>query len=287
VHHHAAPHVDHPEPAARLRILLAEPSVEREPREGSILARLRQADDGLVAEEGEAAQEARAERDRLEAAARAVDEAELAGSGVQQPEPLAGEARRVRHREVAEDDLARGDVDQAAAFVAPLAPAGRDVGAADRGHVRRTALRHGEPVQVAAVLGREARDERRLPERREAVALGQRGEAGVGGVHEHDAAVRSHGDVVHVEGAGRVRAAGHVEAVEAVVERAGRQRVRELPELPARAHPEPLGRREQAHRPVEAPLEEREPAVGLHPDQEQAVRLVRGEGEAGAGLREP
>ena len=122
---------------------------------------------------------------------------------------------------------------------------------------------------------------------REAVALARRREAAVGGVHEQRAAAGVDGDVVHVEVAGREAAPRHVEAVVALVALAGGQRVVELPELPARAHPEPLGCGVEAHRPVEVALEDGEAALGLHPEEEQAVGLVGGEGEARAGVGEP
>jgi hypothetical protein len=89
----SGPRIDHPETAARLGVLLAQALVEGEPAEGALLARLAEAHHGVVAEEGEAAQEARAERDRLEAAALAVGEAELAGPRVEQPELPAVDAR--------------------------------------------------------------------------------------------------------------------------------------------------------------------------------------------------
>ena len=197
------------------------------------------------------------------------------------------EARRVRHREVREHALAARDVDQAAALVAAVAPAGGHVRAAHGRDEGRTPAGHREAVQVAAILGREARDERRLPERREAVALRERREAAVRGVDEDDAAALVDRDVVDVEVAGGVRLARHVEAVEAVVQLARRERVVELPELPARAQQQPVRRGVQAHRPVEVALEDREPAALLHADQEQAVRLIGREREARAGLGEP
>ena len=60
--------------------------VERQAGEGAVLARQRQADDGMIAGEGEAPGIAGAKGDRLEAARRRIDMAELPGARIEQPE---------------------------------------------------------------------------------------------------------------------------------------------------------------------------------------------------------
>ena len=66
-------------PAARLRALLGELAVERQAVESLVVARARQADDGVAGDEGQPARIARAEADRLETAACRIDGAEFAG----------------------------------------------------------------------------------------------------------------------------------------------------------------------------------------------------------------
>jgi hypothetical protein len=68
--------------ADRADALAGEALVEREALEGAVLARAGDADDRVVAEEGEAAGVALQEADGLEAAGREVDVAELAGAGL-------------------------------------------------------------------------------------------------------------------------------------------------------------------------------------------------------------
>ena len=80
--------VDDLQPAAGDRVLGGEPLVEREALEGAVAARPRQPDHRVAAGEGEPARIAGAERDRRERAASAIDGAELAGAGVEQPQPV-------------------------------------------------------------------------------------------------------------------------------------------------------------------------------------------------------
>jgi hypothetical protein len=151
--------------------------------------RFGESDEREVAVEREAAQVAGAEGERHEAAGVEVDMAELAGAGIEQPQPVPVPARRVRHRQAGGDDLAAGDVDDDATVGAMVAPAVDDVGLADRGDVRRSAVLHRQSVEVAAILGREPAEERRAPERLEAVRLGERRQAAEEGVDEDQPAV--------------------------------------------------------------------------------------------------
>ena len=98
--------VDHREVAERADALAREALVEREAVEGAVLARAGDADDRVVADEGDAAGEALQEADRLEAAGGEIDVAELAGARLHQPEPAAVETRRVRHGEAGCDNRA-------------------------------------------------------------------------------------------------------------------------------------------------------------------------------------
>ena len=94
-------------------------------------------------------------------------------------------------------------------------------------------------------------------------------------VDEHHPAARLDGDVVDVEVAGGVADAGHVEAVVALVELAGREHVLEAPELVERAQPQRLAVGPQAHAAVEGALEDGEPAVGAAGPGERACRSGR------------
>ena len=140
---------------------------------------------------------------------------------------------------------------------------------------------------MAAVLGRQLADERRPPERREAVGLADRGEAAEQRVDEHDPALGVEGDVVDVEVARGARDLRHVEPVVALVRLAGLERVVEPPELEQRRQEQRLRARPEAHGAVEAALEDRQPAVRLQPDQEQLAALVGREREREVLLGEP
>lgn len=59
------------------------------------------------------------------------------------------------------DGAAVFDIENNTALVAAFAPAIDYVAPADRGHVFRPTVEHGEPVEMATVLGRELRDEAR------------------------------------------------------------------------------------------------------------------------------
>ena len=95
--HIAAVDIDHDQAATGARVPVGEAPVEGQTGKASAEPRLREADDGRPADEGEAARIAGAETDRREAAAGRIDGAELAGSRIQEPEPAVGKPRRMRH----------------------------------------------------------------------------------------------------------------------------------------------------------------------------------------------
>src|SRR3979411_2470774 len=97
----------------------------------------------MVAVEGEPAQKAGAERQHAEfgggATAATFDPAELAGARVQEPEAVAIDPRRMRHRQAADDDLAGLHVDDDTAAGTPATPAIDGVRPAHGGDVTRYA----------------------------------------------------------------------------------------------------------------------------------------------------
>ncbi len=283
----AGPDVDHHQPAARLGVARRQVGIQPEPGEGAVVAALRQADDGEIAGERQAAQIAGTEGRRLEPSRPAIDGAEMAGPRFQQPQPAVVHPRRVRHRQAVGEDFAAGDVDDHAAVVAAIAPAVGDVAAADRGDVAERTVLDGEPVEMAAVLRRQFADERRRPQRAEARPLADRGDAAEQGVDEQRPAVAVDGDVVDVEIAGGVGDPGHVEAIGAVVDPPRRQRVLEPPQLVERAHPQRIPGRAQPHAARERAFEDRQPPVRLQPDQEQLAGLIGGERQAQPAFRQP
>ena len=236
---------------------------------------------------GEPAQVAGAERHRIEPAGAPVDGAEKPGPRVEQPQPAVVQPGRVRHRQAAGQHLAGGDVDDAAAIVAAVAPAVGDVAAADRGDVARRPVLHRQAVEMAAVLRRQFTDERRFPHRPEAMPFAGGGETAEQGIDENHPAVGVDGDVVDVEIAGGVADLGNVEPVVALVCLSRCQRVLEPPELIQRGHPQTVTVRAQPHAAAEGALEDRESSVGLQPDQEQLAHLIGGERQAQPLLRQP
>jgi hypothetical protein len=228
------------------------------------------ADEREVAVKREAAQVAGAEGQRDEAAGFAVDMAELAGAGAEQPQPIAVPTRRVRHRQAGDEGLAGGDL-----------------GRADRSDVRRSGIPDRQSVEVTAVLGGEPAEERRAPERPEAVRLRERRQAAKEGVDEHQPPVCVDGEVVDVEVAGGVADLWYVEAVVAVLLFAGGKDVLEAPDLVEAAEVEAVGGAAQAHAAVEAALDDRQLAIGLEADQEEFADLVGGQRERELLLAEP
>ena len=112
-----------------------------------------------------------------------------------------------------------------------FAPSLGEVGGGDAGDVGGAAVTHGEAVQVAAVLGRQAVDEGRAPQRREARALGGGGEAVEADDDEDWAAVGVRVYVVDVDVAGGMAGHRDVNGVVAVLGRTGLEKVLKAPEL--------------------------------------------------------
>ncbi|GIW41394.1 MAG: hypothetical protein KatS3mg076_1971 [Candidatus Binatia bacterium] len=287
VRHVARAEVDHPEAAPCFGVFFFEPVVEGQPGKRSLAPLLGKADERPVPVESKPSQVAGAERHGLETSRPPIHVAELSGARVQDPEPIAVDAGGMRHREALENDLVVFHVDDTAPRVSPLAPAGHDVGAAHGRHVGGPALGHRKPVQVAAVLGREARDERRLPDGAKAVAGTRRGQATVERVDEHGATFAVDGQVVNVEVPGGVGDSRHVESVVTPVLFAPGERVLETPDLVAGAHVEVVVLREKAHGPFEVPFEDRKTAVGFEAHEKKPVRLVGREGQAQSRIVEP
>jgi hypothetical protein len=90
----------------------------------------------------------------------------------------------VRHRQPPGHDLVADDVDQEAAVALVLPPAAGLVGVPQRRDVADAAVDDAHPIEVAAVAGRQARDELRPPAGHEAVAVAAGAEAGELGVDE-------------------------------------------------------------------------------------------------------
>ena len=82
-------------------------------------------------------------------------------------------------------------------------PALRRVGLGQGGHVLRRAVGHGQAVEVAAVLGRQGREERRPPARHEAVPAVERAQAAEGRVDQPQLVARP-GQLVGLDLAGEV-----------------------------------------------------------------------------------
>src|SRR3569832_1766203 len=131
----------------------------------------------MAAREGQPAQIPGGEAERLKLALGDVDKPELAGARVQEPELAVKHTQQMRHAEALAYDLAALDVDHHATVLPVVAPAVEGVALRDAGHVARAAILHREPVQVAAILGRQPADEWRVPDGLETVREGHRCQA--------------------------------------------------------------------------------------------------------------
>ena len=153
----------------------------------------------------------------------------------------------MRHREPARHDLAARDIHHHAAIVPMVAPAFVDIRGAHGGDVGGRAVGvQREAIQVAAIFRREARDERRTPQRAEAMRGAGLGEAGEERIYEDGRAIRAQRDVVAVHVARGVGELRHVEAIKAHARSRCRralprwQRVFKTPELVERGKPKRL-----------------------------------------------
>ena len=134
---------------------------------------LRQTDQRIRSAETEPAQVARQTAHDLGMAALRIDHAATRRAGIEQPQPPVVPAGRMRHRQPAQDDLVGLHVDQHAAGGLLLAPRPRRVRGPQRGDVARPPVTHRDAVQMAAILGHQIGDERRLPDRQEIEIVAQ------------------------------------------------------------------------------------------------------------------
>ncbi len=100
--------------------------------------------------------------------------AELPPARIEQPELPPVEPRGVGHGEPFENHLVLFDIDDGSAARPMLPPAIGHVASSDHRDVTGHARLHREPVQMAAVLGGELRNERRLPKRDKTMPLAHR-----------------------------------------------------------------------------------------------------------------
>ncbi len=141
---------------------------------------------------------------------------------------------------------------------------------------------------MAAVLGGELGDERRLPQRPETLGDAGGGQAGELGVHKNDPAGPVGAQFVDVEVAGDLGVAGQIEPVEVLVGAlVPCENILHTPQLVESSNVEPVGLAVQAHGADEVLLVERDLAVGQQPHQEQLAGLVGGEGQAHAVVGQP
>ena len=203
---------------------------------------------GVVAMKSHPAQVARAEAERLEAAAGQIDPVEFTAAGIAHPEAAPIPARRMGYRQ---------------------APGHDGVGLLHINH---------QAIGMAAVFCGQARDDRRPPQLPEAVG----GQSGEQGVHEHQLNAGSDGQVVDVAVAGvYVVQLGHVVAIEAVGRLPRAEHVLETSDLIEAAHLEAIAATAgaEAHAAVEGALEHRQLTIGLEAEAEELADLVGGKGD--------
>ena len=276
------------EARARLRPLVRQALVERQALEGLVVARLGEADDGMAADEGEAARIAGAERHRLEASRRRIKRAEFALARIEQPQLAIMEPRRMRHRQARGHDLVRGHIDDDAAIGALFAPAVGHIGARDGRDEGGPASVHGEAVEMAAVLRQELGNKTRLPKRLEACRLADRGEAGKGGVDEDRPSIGPHADVMDIQRARHPALARLEAAGGALVRRRPRRKpIAKTPEHGFAAHPQALAIGPQALAMLDQPLMAANAAIRLAADEHQPSRLIGGKRQRPANPGKP
>src|SRR5690606_7521098 len=132
---------------------------------------------------------------------------------------------------------------------------------------------------MAAILRREARNERRLPERAKAVREAERSEAGKLGVHKNNATIPIHAQLMHIKIARRLRIARHIVAVEAIHRLPGRENILQPPYLMLPRKIEPLRCGDHTHRMNEMPFVKTHPPLRHPPDEIEPPALIGGETE--------
>src|SRR5215468_2353221 len=81
------------------------------------------------------------------------------------------------------DDTPARDFDEATAGRLDATPTLRGISFCQRCHITGPAIHHGQPVEMAAVLGTQSRNEWRLPAWSKTVARVQRGQTGKQGIY--------------------------------------------------------------------------------------------------------
>ena len=141
---------------------------------------------------------------------------------------------------------------------------------------------------MAAVLGGQPGDERRLPQGAKAMRHAHRGEAAELGVHEDHPTRFVDAEFVHVDIARGLGVARDIEPVEMLVGPfVWRKHIFQPPDLEERADIETLRRRVQAHGAHIILLVEADLAVGQHADEKELPGLVGAEGEAAIVADQP
>ena len=125
------------------------------------------------------------------------------------------------------------------------------------------------------------------PQRLEAVAVADRGQAAEQGIDEDRSAVAVYRDVVDVQIAGGVADLRDIETIVVVLGFALGEQVFETPDLVEAAHPESVGRGAEAHAAVEGAFEDGQFAAALEAQEEEFADLVGGEGERDFLLGQP
>lgn len=111
---------------------------------------------------------------------------------------------------------------------------------------------------MAAVIGGEGRDERRLPGGSKTATGFDRRDATEGGVNKEELASGVEGDFVGIDIARDQADGRHIEAITTLVGEAGGEVVVESPELVAGGHPEAVASGKQAHGAIKEALVELE-----------------------------
>ena len=213
-----------------------------------------------------------------------LDPAQFAAAGIEQPQAPVVPSGRMGHRQPRGRQLTGGDVNQHTAVCAVMPPAGGAIATAAGAGPGGFTIEKGHPVEMAAIVAGQLRDEGWLPGRGEAAAGLDGSQAAEGRVHEQQLPAGGDHQLVGIHITGDQGDGGHVEAIAAPMELPSAQVVVESPQLAAASHPEALAVGEKAHRPIEQSLMQLERgglrAVGLGgAEQHQAIGAVGGEGQ--------
>jgi hypothetical protein len=266
-------------------VLFGQAFVEREPGKTLALARSRQSDDSVAANESEPPGITGTKADRRERATGRIDGAEFAGAGIQQPKLSVVESRRVRHGKAAGHNLAARHIDHDAAVVAPVAPAVGNIRAAHCSDKRGTSAVHCESVKVAPILRRQRGQEFRSPQRPKTCRFADCRQAAVQRI-DKDRTPRAINvpdpDVMDVDPANDAAFEGYELAVRSRWRGlAVAQHILEPPQHVESTCPERLTIGPQALTLLDDALMGADASVGLAADEKQPAGLVRRERETG------